>query len=268
MPLIMIKIYVLAENTAYHSDFACEHGLSLYIETEKHKILFDSGQTSIFSSNASLLGVDLSKVDVAVLSHGHYDHGGGLERFLEINQTASIYTSGRAFGNHYNGTEKYIGLSEKLKTSKRIAFVNDEFMIDDELTLCTCNDKEAVYPIDSAGLKVRTENGFEKDKFIHEQYLTIHDGGRKIVVSGCSHKGILNIMKWLKPDVFVGGFHFMKQVISDDGNLVLDEAAKVLNAYPTVYYTCHCTGVEQYGYLKEQMGNRLYYISSGEIFTL
>ena len=132
----MIKVTVLAENTPYNSNFACEHGLSLYIETEKHKILFDSGQTSIFSSNADLLGVDLSKVDVAVLSHGHYDHGGGLERFLEINKTAPIYINRNAFGKFYNGTEKYIGLAETLR-SNQIVLVDDELKIDDELTLCS-----------------------------------------------------------------------------------------------------------------------------------
>lgn len=263
----MIKVIVLAENTAHNLDFAYEHGLSLYIETEKHKILFDSGQTSIFSSNASLLGVDLRKVDVAVLSHGHYDHGGGFERFLKINKTTPIYVNRNAFGKFYNGTEKYIGLSETLQ-SNRIVLTDDTMKIDDELTLCTCNDKKTVYPIDSAGLKVKIANGFEDDMFVHEQYLIINDSGRKIVVSGCSHKGILNIMNWLKPDVFIGGFHFMKQEIAAGGNAVLDEAAKILNSFPTVYYTCHCTGLEQYAYMKEKMDVRLHYLSSGKIKTI
>ena len=73
-----MKITALLENTTKRPDMSTEHGLSLYIETAGHKILFDMGQTELFSENAAALGIDLEAVDLAVLSHGHYDHGGGL----------------------------------------------------------------------------------------------------------------------------------------------------------------------------------------------
>ncbi|MBR5633360.1 MAG: MBL fold metallo-hydrolase, partial [Clostridia bacterium] len=80
-----MKIVCLAENTTSRDDVGAEHGLSLYVEAAGKKILFDMGQTDLFMKNAEKLGVDLSKVDVAVLSHGHYDHGGGLSAFLKVN---------------------------------------------------------------------------------------------------------------------------------------------------------------------------------------
>ena len=80
-----MRITCLAENTACNG-FEAEHGLSLYIETNGNRILFDMGQTDLFSGNAEKLGIDLNTVDFAVISHGHYDHGGGLRKFLEINQ--------------------------------------------------------------------------------------------------------------------------------------------------------------------------------------
>lgn len=264
----MVKMIVLMENTACEPEFASEHGLSLYLETKQHKILFDSGQTSGFAENAMRLGIDLSKVDIAILSHGHYDHGGGLEHFLKINHHAPIYVNCRAFGVYYNGTKKYIGLAQELRDSGRLIFTGEELKIDEELELCTCNGYEKIRPIDSAGLTERKADGFVKDAFLHEQYLLLHDGDRKIAFSGCSHKGIINIMGWLKPDIFVGGFHFMKQEITEGQNTVLDEAAKKLLGYDTIYYTCHCTGLEQYQYLKEKMGNRLCYISAGQEVTL
>ena len=134
-----MKITALAENISLDENIGAEHGLSLYIETDSHKILFDMGQTALFAENAEKLGVDLTKVDLAVLSHGHYDHGGGLERFLEINKTAPVYISRFAFGEHYNGTEKYIGLDKSLRSSDRLVFVGDEIKIDKSLGIFSCN---------------------------------------------------------------------------------------------------------------------------------
>ena len=87
----IMKITALTENTSADPRFGAEHGLSLYIEANGHRILFDSGQTELFERNASLLGIDLAGVDIAVLSHGHYDHSGGLKRFLELNDSAPVY---------------------------------------------------------------------------------------------------------------------------------------------------------------------------------
>ena len=89
-----MKITCLLENTASRSDVTPEHGLSLWIETKRHRILFDTGQTDLFAKNADVLQIDLSKADFAVLSHGHYDHGGGLFTFLSKNKTAPVFTSG------------------------------------------------------------------------------------------------------------------------------------------------------------------------------
>ena len=84
-----MKVTVLSENTS-----ACglpsEHGLSLYVETNGRKLLFDTGQGDLFARNAEVLGVDLSAVGLAVISHGHYDHGGGLKTFLSLNDSAPV----------------------------------------------------------------------------------------------------------------------------------------------------------------------------------
>ena len=258
-----MKITVLAENTSCDPKIGCEHGLSLFIETAKHKILFDSGQSGLFAENAATLGADLSGADIAVLSHGHYDHGGGLLRFLELNSKAPVYLSRYAFEPHYNGTEKYIGLDPRLKNSARLIFTDDDLRIDDELSLCSCNDRDRVAELDSAGLKLLENGEFVPEDFRHEQYLLINEGGSRTLISGCSHKGILNIVEWFKPDVLIGGFHYMKHPC--DGEL--RSFAEILNAYPTEYYTCHCTGVEQFGFMKPYL-KRAKYISAGTVFTV
>lgn len=119
-------IKVLSENTAATKEFGYEHGLSLYVETAKHSLLFDTGASGLFAENAARLGVDLSAVDVAVLSHGHYDHGGGLKTFLDKNKQAKVYVRKQAFEPHYadgpDGTKVDIGLDGALLPNECFVF--------------------------------------------------------------------------------------------------------------------------------------------------
>lgn len=250
-----MKITALLENTTKRDDMETEHGLSLYIESGTHKILFDMGQTDLFAKNAKTLGIDLSLVDIAILSHGHYDHGGGLETFLSLNQKAPVYINRFAFEPHFNALGKYIGLDPAIRTTlveqNRLHFTDEMCTPAPGMTLLSCNERTRFCDLGSFGLTVLDGNNHVPDDFRHEQYLLIEEKGKKVLVSGCSHKGIQNIMRWFAPDVLVGGFHFMKL---DPGD-ALDAAAKDLNCYSTRYYTGHCTGEEQFAYLKERMDN-------------
>ena len=96
-----MKIISLVDNISNKKGIGCEHGLSLYIETKEKKILFDTGASDLFLENAQKLGVDINDIDYAVLSHGHYDHGGGLKRFLEVNSTAEVIMKREAFEKYY-----------------------------------------------------------------------------------------------------------------------------------------------------------------------
>ena len=265
---ITMKVQVLLENTTLSEDLQAEHGLSLYIETSKHKILFDMGQSNAFAENAEKLGVDLAQVDIAVLSHGHYDHGGGLGYFLQINQKAIVYLQRNAFMPHYNGVGKYIGLNKELERSKRLIFTEDTLKIDEELTLFSCNQKIRPFSFGSFGLGMVDKGKFLPDDFRHEQYLLIQEEEKKVLVSGCSHKGILNIMSWFLPDVLIGGFHFVKLEPLGDGREKLAQAGKMLKKYSAKYFTGHCTGVEQYRFLKELLGEQLEYLATGAEFVV
>lgn len=251
-----MKITVLAENTS-KNNLPVEHGLSLYIELKDKTILFDTGQSALFAHNAEKLGVDLKKVDILILSHGHYDHGGGIKTFLEINKTAPVYMSKYAFEPHFNG-EKYIGLDESIERD-RIIFTDGIKKIGDNLTLYSCNDKEKIIDFGSFGLKMFEKDKLVDDDFRHEQYLLIQENGKRILISGCSHKGIINIENWFKPDVLIGGFHFSKIQPGDK----LISYSKRLSMYDTDYYTCHCTGEVQYSFMKDYI-KRLKYISTGD----
>ena len=254
-----MKLITLIENTTLSPNLTAEHGLSLYLETGNHKILFDMGSSPAFAENAVKLGVDLRKIDFAILSHGHYDHGGGLARFLDLNQTAPVYVNRHAFGPHYNASDKYIGLDTALQNHPRLIFTEGETPIAPGLTLHTL----PFPPADTSGLQ-RMEGGrLLPEDFRHEQYLMIEEAGKRILISGCSHKGILPIANHFRPHILVGGFHLMK--ITDPE--ILDTYARGLPAN-TTYYTGHCTGSAQFERLKTTLSPRLFSIPTGSIFEL
>jgi len=262
-----LKIHVLTENTSCRPDIEAEHGLSLYIETQNHRILFDAGQTGLFAQNADRMGIDLSRVDICILSHGHYDHGGGIREFLARNNHAPVYMHRCAFEPHYAEADRYIGLDLSLAESGRIRFTDDSLTIDSELSLCTLNGYEEAYPASGQGLFMGEPGSLAPDDFRHEQYLIIREEGRRIAISGCSHRGILNIMHALKPDIMIGGFHFKPIPPSGNGAALLTQAAQTLLSHNTSYYTGHCTGEEQFAFLKSLMGERLRSLPAGLAFT-
>ncbi len=192
-------IKALAENTSVSSELGCEHGLSLYIETGKHKILFDTGKSALFSKNALLMDVDLRSVDIAFISHGHYDHGGGLKTFLQLNTHAKVHISSRAFDNHYarlsNEGLKYIGLSKELLASDRFACEGGAMKIDEELALFSGVKREKLVPTGNADLLMQDGEGCVCDDFAHEQNLVICENGKSVLISGCAHCGIVNILE-------------------------------------------------------------------------
>ena len=100
--VLTMKIIAVVENTSCRDDIGAEHGLSIYVKTKSHNLLFDVGKTDLFLKNAQTLGIDIGGIDTLIISHGHYDHGGlpssendflGITAFLNINKTAPIFIS-------------------------------------------------------------------------------------------------------------------------------------------------------------------------------
>src|SRR5665648_658871 len=118
-----MKILTLIENLVYKQGLVAEHGLAIYLETENRKILFDTGQTGLFLQNAQKLGVDIEDIDTLILSHGHYDHTGGLYPFLEKNSKAKVYAKSSIFTPKYHGPNRFIGTlrNEKLLKDRLIS---------------------------------------------------------------------------------------------------------------------------------------------------
>lgn len=254
-----MKVKVLIENESISEDLISEHGLSLYIEVKNKKILFDTGMTGSFIKNAYKMGINLLDIDTLILSHGHYDHGGGILDFFKINTRATVFMHREVFKKYYNGS-KYIGLDENIILySNRINFINNDVLLDNDIAIKVVSNKYLKYNIDSSGLMVFENDEFKDDLFNHEIYLEIIENGRKYLISGCSHRGILNLCEIFKPDIFIGGFHLKK---IDDIEIIKKIGSKLLE-YNIDYYTCHCTGDKQFEVLKSILKKRICKISTG-----
>lgn len=264
-----MKITALVENTT-KSEFKVRHGLSLYIETKSHKILFDLGPDNTVFENAVKANIDISKVDTVIISHGHSDHGGALKRFLELNSSAKVYVQWRAFEPHYCKTlflKVPVGIDNKLQSNSQIVLLDGDYRIDEELSLFTVNKTDAFYsPANNA---LFDKDG--KDTFRHEQNLIISEN-QVVLIMGCGHAGVVNIMEKAEkyqPRYCIGGFHLFnpltRKTVSEE---LLNDIAVELQKYKnTEFYTCHCTGEKAFCYLSQHT-NHMKYMSCGDTIVI
>ena len=255
-----MKIIVLIENTGSPECSFCEHGLSIYVETENHKLLMDTGQSGYFIKNAADLGINLESVDTVILSHGHYDHAGGIMALSEINSKFEIYMQRTAAGEFYHD-ERYIGIDKRILTLPNVKLLEGDCVIDDELSIFSDITGRLFWSKSNLTLS-RHENGnIIQDEFDHEQCLVITEGSHKILISGCAHNGILNILDKYRnmydslPDIVISGFHMMKKndYTEEETDIIRNTAEKLLET-DTEYYTGHCTGEKAFAIMKEIMG--------------
>lgn len=266
-------IKVLAENTSLSDKFDNEHGLSLYIETGKHKILFDTGASDLFYRNAKKLDVDIRDADYLIISHGHYDHGGGLGTFLKANNKAKIYIKEGAFDEFFsikNDEEvEYIGLDRKLKDSKQISFTRANLDIEPSIKLFTNEYHKYPRPLSNKTLLAYENNQLVEDKFEHEQNLIIEEDGKTFLITGCAHNGLINIIEQFyllegkMPDYVIGGFHLSSSGGLGESKENIEKMSKYLLDTNSKYYTGHCTGEDGYKELKKIMANNIEYIACG-----
>ncbi len=274
----MIKVTTLVENTSVSPEFSNKHGLCLYIETSKHKILFDLGFNGLFLENARKLDVDVAQIDTVIISHGHADHGGALVRFFEVNHTAKVYIRENAFDKHkikVMGMLFDVGLDEFLKIHPQVVLTDSRTVIDDELMLFSDIDNNKFPTKANEKLYAKIDGKMQNDDFTHEQNLIIAEGDKKLLFAGCAHAGIVNIRDKAediigsKLNSVVGGFHLYNPASRKrESDELIDGIADSLNDGVTMYYTCHCTGKNVYEIMKKTLGDKIEYISTGRVFSL
>lgn len=270
---------MLIENECKNKEMRKEHGLSLFIEVQGKKLLFDTGASGAFIDNAAKMDVDVGEIDNVIISHGHSDHGGGLLRFLRNNRHAVVHISDKAKREYYIKLlliKANTGIPHEVFETfpDRICYINDFTRLEEGIFLVT--EFKRKYPLveSSKNLLVKQDGQFIRDEFDHEIALVIDNKGKLVIITGCSHNGVENMIEAVKvhfPDrpiqTVIGGFHLMgfpfSNLMGESRPNITALGNRLLDYRIEKTYTCHCTGKRGYSILKETMGDKLDYFHTG-----
>ena len=278
-----MRVITLIENrpSSIDSRLVAEWGLSLHITFNGHNILFDTGNSGSFADNAEHLSVNLAAVDTALLSHHHYDHGGGLRRFFEANGDAPVYL-GQAPGGDCFGRpllpfmKKYVGLDKTLMTDfpNRFKTVGRPAEILPDVFVFPHISGLYPRPAGNRRLFVRRDGKLTPDDFAHEIVMAIKEKNELVIFTGCSHNGVLNMVATVAREfegvpvkAVIGGFHLVAlppfSRMADTTQDVEDLAKKVLGYPIGQIYTGHCTCTRAFAILKAVLGDRIADLETG-----
>ncbi|BAQ14064.1 metallo-beta-lactamase [Clostridium botulinum B2 128] len=278
-----MKLIALIENKS-NSDLIGEHGLAIHIEYNGKHYLLDTGASDYFTDNALKLGVDLSRVDAAILSHSHYDHSGGYNGFFYINKRANVYVRKEAKELCYGKIgpfKRYIGIPKDIlnKYADRFIYVHEDYKINEGVWLISHKTDNLEARGKKAHMYRMTNNGLKPDDFHHEQSLVFDTDDGLVILNSCSHGGIDNIVEEVKATfegkkvlAVMGGFHLMGFTGTSSMSIKSEEVEalgkRLVDLGVEHIYTCHCTGDPAYKILKKTLGDRVEYFSTGTVVEL
>ncbi len=266
-----IQITTIIDNHAPSSPLHGEHGLSILIEVDNKKILMDVGQSNLFAENAKTLGINLEEITDLVISHGHYDHTGGLQSFFDKNTTANLYIHPAGLKNKLN-VSKYIGIPEHLKTNikHRATMITANTEISKNIHLIA-NTKIYNQELTNFQNMNIDENGeIQTDTFEDELFVAIIKNNQINIITGCAHKGITNIMQTateifqLPINLIYGGLH-LRSSGETRRKLIIQ---KIEDIGINKIVTNHCTGLLAFHEIKSKFKNKAFYGYTGENFSI
>jgi 7,8-dihydropterin-6-yl-methyl-4-(beta-D-ribofuranosyl)aminobenzene 5'-phosphate synthase len=280
----LMNVTVLIENSPSSKNpvLKSEHGLSLLVHFSGKIILFDTGASGRFIQNAKLLGEDIKQVHSAVISHSHYDHSGGLMHFFRMNKKAPVYIKKEAFSlrhfSKHNGTLREIGMDKKIveESKERFKLVSEDCEIAKNVWLLS--DISSKHPLPKGNTHLFMDKN-KHDTFGDELVLLLQENENLVILSGCSHRGLLNIIETVTerfPDMpikgVIGGFHLVKPAGSRESE-TQDEVHNIagfLNKKTGIrnFYTGHCTSDWAYEILHAELGGKMQKLRTGAVINI
>ncbi|MGQ9650084.1 MAG: MBL fold metallo-hydrolase [Phycisphaerae bacterium] len=271
----MLSITVLVENTANRRGLLGEHGLAFWIERDGRRVLFDTGQGLALQQNAGVLGIDLSAVDEIALSHGHYDHTGGLAATLPNFRRAKVYAHLAAFRARFvkdhDGQVRPVGapvesrewlsarVGQTLATRGGPVALGDGIWLTGEIP--RRNDFE-----DTGGAFYLDEACTEADPVIDDQAMFIETTKGLVVLLGCAHAGVVNTLEHIRTatgeariHAIMGGMH----LLAAGERRMAETAARLSSLKIEQVGLGHCTGLAAMARLHRELPDRCFHCVTG-----
>lgn len=270
-----LEISILIDNYVELTGLKAEHGLSMIVEEEDHRILFDCGQSSQIIKNAKKLNLELDDLNQIVLSHGHFDHTGGLLAVLELNKNIDVYGHPGIFDKKYSRKkqQKYIGIQEKREfyEKKGANFILSAESIKLTKNIYTTGQIPGVTSfekVDESFIKMKDDE-YKKDEILDDLSLVIERKEGIILILGCAHSGIINTLKHVVDmtgrDNFLlitGGMH-----LAGKENYYVEKILEEINRYKiNCLVPAHCSGAANLPLFEKYFGDKLIYGSTGKVF--
>ena len=278
----MASITILMENTVHRQGLTAEHGLSLWVECEDGPILFDAGQTGAWAANAQIMGIDTARAAAVLLSHGHYDHGGGMSAFPFDRTGATLYAHPAAYRPKYarrspgEPATHAIGLDwgpDDIRTWGGTYKANEGVtQIGKQAYAVTAIPHVTSFEPDSWQFEVETPDGVRvPDRIEEEQMLVLSLPDGLAVVVGCSHPGVINGLERVRSAfpgrpirTVVGGTHLEKS----DPERIRATADWFLRHEIHLLAPLHCTGAKTQCALLRALGDRVALVGVGDTIQL
>ena len=273
-----LRITVLAENTTRRADLLAEHGLALWIEADGHRILFDTGQGKVLRHNARELKVPLDTAEMVVISHGHFDHTGGLKNVLDSNQQVAVCLHPAALEPKYarkkTPPHRNIGIPGSVGQdlggrARRLVWTRGPTKCIDGVYV-TGQIRRRNPLEDTGGPFYRDPSCTDPDPLLDDQALYIETSAGLVVVFGCAHAGVVNTLDYIAEltgqrrfHAVLGGMHLLQATQQR-----LEATAIALERYSVERVgTAHCTGMRAASYLWGQLPDRCFECSAGSVWT-
>jgi 7,8-dihydropterin-6-yl-methyl-4-(beta-D-ribofuranosyl)aminobenzene 5'-phosphate synthase len=275
-----VRITTLSENTAGRGNLLAEWGLSILVETGNTSVLLDTGSSVSAAHNADILGIDLSKIDRIVLSHGHYDHTGGLRQVLqkmrrEVKIIAHPDIWQAKYARRKDEPDRYIGIpfqrNELESLGATFNLTAEKVKIDDSIMTTGEIPMETSFEQVDADLFFKDDSGWQPDKIMDDQALIVNTESGLVVILGCAHRGIINTLYHAqkltgKEMIYavVGGSHLINT--SEERLWQTIAALRELNVQRLGL--CHCTDLPAASVLAQEFGESFFFNKAGTVLTV